>query len=103
MYVVPHARSRGIGRALLAELEDAGRRLGYHTVRLDAGEAQEHSRVLFANTGYREIPPYNANHIAVYFGEKALYPPPATVSRTETTSPSASDSFLRTESRSGSR
>jgi GNAT superfamily N-acetyltransferase len=72
MYVVPHARSRGIGRALLAELEDAGRRLGYHTVRLDAGEEQQHSRVLFANTGYREIPPYNANHIAVYFGEKDL-------------------------------
>jgi GNAT superfamily N-acetyltransferase len=72
MYVVPDARSRGVGRALLDALEDAGRRLGYHTVRLDAGEAQEHSRVLFADTGYREIPPYNANHIAVYFGEKDL-------------------------------
>ena len=72
MYVVPDARSRGVGRALLDALEDAGRRLGYHTVRLDAGEEQKHSRVLFANTGYREIPPYNANHIAVYFGEKDL-------------------------------
>src|ERR1044072_1454361 len=36
MYVVPHARSRGVGRALLAALEGAGRRLGYHTVRLAA-------------------------------------------------------------------
>ena len=72
MYVVPDARSRGVGRALLDALEDAGRRLGYHTVRLDAGEEQKHSRVLFAKTGYREIPPYNANHIAVYFGEKDL-------------------------------
>jgi GNAT superfamily N-acetyltransferase len=72
MYVVPDARSRGVGRALLAALEDAGRQLGFHTVRLDAGEEQKHSRVLFANTGYREIPPYNENHIAVYFGEKDL-------------------------------
>jgi GNAT superfamily N-acetyltransferase len=72
MYVVPDARSRGVGRALLAALEDAGRQLGFHTVRLDAGEAQKHSRVLFANTGYREIPKYNQNHIAVYFGEKDL-------------------------------
>jgi GNAT superfamily N-acetyltransferase len=72
MYVVPDARSRGIGRALLAALEDAARQLGFHTVRLDAGDEQKHSRVLFANTGYREIPPYNANHIAVYFGEKDL-------------------------------
>jgi GNAT superfamily N-acetyltransferase len=72
MYVVPHARSRGVGRALLLALEDAGRRLGYHTVRLDAGDEQKHSRVLFTNTGYREIPKYNTNHIAVYFGEKDL-------------------------------
>jgi GNAT superfamily N-acetyltransferase len=72
MYVVPDARSRGIGRALLAALEEEGRRLGYARVRLDAGEEQKHSRVLFANTGYREIPKYNDNHIAVYFGEKDL-------------------------------
>lgn len=72
MYVVPDARSRGIGRALLAALEDAGRALGYERARLDAGPAQEHSQVLFARTGYREIPQYSANHIAVYFAEKHL-------------------------------
>ncbi|HEY0813765.1 MAG TPA: GNAT family N-acetyltransferase, partial [Pseudonocardia sp.] len=68
----PDARSRGVGRALLVALEDAGRRLGYATVRLDAGEEQRHSRALFARTGYRAIPQYNQNHIAVYFGEKDL-------------------------------
>ena len=72
MYVVPDARSRGVGRALLAALEDAARALGHRVVRLDAGAEQEHSRVLFEATGYREIPPYNSNHIAVYFGEKRL-------------------------------
>ncbi len=72
MYVVPDARSRGVGRALLAALEEAGRTLGYTVVRLDAGAEQKHSRVLFEATGYREIPPYNRNHIAVYFGEKRL-------------------------------
>ncbi len=72
MYVVPDARSRGVGRALLTALEEAGRTLGYRAVRLDAGAEQKHSRVLFAATGYREIPPYNGNHIAIYFGEKDL-------------------------------
>lgn len=72
MYVVPAARSRGVGRALLGALEDAGRRLGYRAVRLDAGPEQRHSRALFIATGYRTIPPYNSNHIAVYFGEKQL-------------------------------
>lgn len=74
MYVVPRARSRGIGRALLAALEDAARGLGYRRVRLDAGSEQVHSRALFAATGYREIPPYNRNHVATYFGEKDLTP-----------------------------
>lgn len=72
MYVVPDARSRGVGRALLAALEQAARTLGHQVVRLDAGAEQKHSRVLFEATGYREIPPYNDNHIAVYFAEKRL-------------------------------
>ena len=72
MYVVPDARSRGVGRALLSALEDAARAIGYTHVRLDAGPAQQHSQVLFAKTGYVEIPKYNANHIAVYFAEKCL-------------------------------
>lgn len=72
MYVVPHARSRGVGRALLNVLEQAGRELGYERARVDAGPEQKHSRVLFEKTGYREIPKYNNNHIAVYFAEKKL-------------------------------
>ena len=72
MYVVPDARSRGAGRALLQALEDAARELGYESVRLDAGPAQTHSISLFERTGYGDIPKYNANHIAVYFAEKAL-------------------------------
>ena len=72
MYVVPDARSRGAGRALLAALEDAARALGYARVRLDAGPEQRASKLLFAATGYVEIDPYNANHIADYFAEKAL-------------------------------
>jgi GNAT superfamily N-acetyltransferase len=72
MYVVPGARSRGVGRALLRALEDAARELGYDRVRLDAGPEQRHSRVLFASTGYVEIAPYNGNHIADYWAEKSL-------------------------------
>ena len=72
MYVVPAARSRGTGRALLAALEDAARAIGYERVRLDAGPEQRESKLLFARTGYVEIEPYNANHIADYFAEKRL-------------------------------
>jgi GNAT superfamily N-acetyltransferase len=72
MYVAPEARSRGVGRALLDALEQAGRARGYARVRLDAGPEQQHSKVLFAATGYAEIAKYNGNHIADYWAEKAL-------------------------------
>src|SRR3954471_20052043 len=61
MYVVPEARSRGVGRALLVALEAACRELGYDRVRLDAGPAQQHSKSLFERTGYVQIPKYNGN------------------------------------------
>ena len=72
MYVVPAARSRGAGRALLTALEAAARAAGYDRVRLDAGPEQRHSRALFADAGYVEIERYNDNHIADYFAEKRL-------------------------------
>jgi GNAT superfamily N-acetyltransferase len=72
MYVSPPARSRGVGRALLVALEDAGREIGYERVRLDSGPEQVHGQALFAAAGYSEIPKYNANHIANYWAEKRL-------------------------------
>jgi GNAT superfamily N-acetyltransferase len=74
MYVVPDARSRGVGRALLEALEAAAAHAGYARVRLDAGPREHHSRALFASAGYIRIPAYNTNHIARYWGEKALAP-----------------------------
>lgn len=72
MYVVPDARSRGHARRLLTGLEDAARRLGYGTVRLDTGPRQPHAKVLYESAGYVEIPDYNGNPKATYWAEKTL-------------------------------
>ena len=72
MFVVPEARSRGHARRLLTGLEDAARRLGYRRVRLDTGPTQPHAKALYRSAGYVEIPDYNANPKATYWGEKAL-------------------------------
>ena len=72
MYVVPEARSRGLARRLLEELETAARDLGYARVRLDTGDPQPHARALYRSAGYREIDNYNDNGYASYWGEKAL-------------------------------
>lgn len=72
MYVMPHARSQGHASALLEALEAAARSLGYAKVRLDTGPEQPHARALYESRGYREIPMYNGNTLANYFGEKDL-------------------------------
>lgn len=72
MFVVPEARSRGVARRLLAEIEAAARAAGYRRARLDTGAEQPHAEALYRSAGYRDIPDYNDNHLAAYWGEKDL-------------------------------
>jgi GNAT superfamily N-acetyltransferase len=72
MYVVPQARGRGVARALLGNLEDLARELGYTVARLDSGDRQPHAIALYTSVGYREIENFNGNPAATYFAEKPL-------------------------------
>jgi GNAT superfamily N-acetyltransferase len=74
MYVRPAARSRGVARALLGALEDEARALGYTAVRLDTGPRQLHGLALYRSAGYVDVPPYNDNPFACFWGEKRLEP-----------------------------
>ncbi len=47
MYVIPGARGQGVGRRLLAALEDKARSLGYDVARLDTGPAQPGAQALY--------------------------------------------------------
>ena len=75
MYVVPEARSRGLGRSLLSALEEEAKRLGYRRARLDTGARQPHARTLYGSAGYAAISDYNRNPYADYWGEKRLWAP----------------------------
>jgi GNAT superfamily N-acetyltransferase len=72
MYVRPAARSRGVARALLVALEEDARSLGYAVVRLDTGPKQVHALALYRSVGYVDVPPYNDNPFACFWGEKRL-------------------------------
>jgi GNAT superfamily N-acetyltransferase len=72
MYVRPSVRSRGVAGALLAELEDTARALGYDVVRLDTGPKQLHALNLYRRAGYVEVPRYNENPFACFWAEKRL-------------------------------
>lgn len=72
MYVVPEARGRGLGRTLLAALEDLVRDLGYEIARLDTGAKQPRAKLMYERAGYTEIPDYNGNADAAYWAEKRV-------------------------------
>ncbi|HWD65217.1 MAG TPA: GNAT family N-acetyltransferase [Solirubrobacteraceae bacterium] len=72
MYVVPEARGRGLARKLLAAMEERALELGYAVARLDTGHKQPGARRLYESAGYREIPNFNGNPVATFFGEKSL-------------------------------
>lgn len=58
MYVVPEARGRGVGRAVLAGLEAAARERGWTTLRLETGPRQPEAVALYTAAGYRPIGPF---------------------------------------------
>jgi GNAT superfamily N-acetyltransferase len=69
MYVVPGARGRGVGRALLIALEDQARSMGFASVRLDC---ERHNWPIYRAAGYVEIDDYNDNPFADHWAEKNL-------------------------------
>lgn len=70
------ARGRGIGRRLLAELEDHARRLGYERVRLTTGDRQPEALSMFQSAGYQEIHPFTDGVFTRHWMEKRLSAPP---------------------------
>ena len=75
MYVVPEWRGRGIARILLHALEAKARSMGYRVARLDTGPKQRNAQGLYEDEGYTEIPDFNGNPVAVFWGEKLLVSP----------------------------
>jgi GNAT superfamily N-acetyltransferase len=66
------ARGRGIGRALLRQLEAHARRLGYERVRLTTGDRQPEALRLFRSAGYDDIPPFTDGAFTTHWMEKTL-------------------------------
>ena len=74
MFVVPAARGRGFGRRVLRELEAAAVELGYRRLRLDTAQSMTIAIALYRGAGYLDIPDYNGNSYASFWGEKVLRP-----------------------------
>lgn len=72
MWLSPRLRGRGLGRRLLAALEEAARELGCTVVRLDTSVYLPEAVALYRSVGYHEIPRYNDNPLCAIWMERDL-------------------------------
>lgn len=72
LYLLPHARRGGSGRALAEAAIEAARGLGYRRMRLDTLASMTAAQRLYRALGFREIEPYYANPYPAVFLELDL-------------------------------
>jgi putative acetyltransferase len=74
LYVDPAGRGRGLGRLLVAALEQQARNEGLRVLRLETGVSQPEALGLYRAAGYRQreaFPPYQPDPLSVFM-EKEL-------------------------------
>ena len=72
MWVAPEARGLGLGKRLLAALEEKARSLGYSKARLETERTLAEAQQLYRSSGYVEVPPFNDELYAHHWFEKEL-------------------------------
>jgi GNAT superfamily N-acetyltransferase len=72
MYVAPAFRGTGLGRQILARLDQIALEHGCRAVRLDTSDYLTPAVGLYRSAGYREVPAYNENPKADLWFERAL-------------------------------
>lgn len=79
MWVTPSCRGLGIGKRILARLEELARERRLPVLRLETNKALTEAQSLYKSCGYREVSPFNDERYAHHWFEKALKPATAAV------------------------
>ena len=72
MWVARTVRGLGLGRRLLAELEERARSAGVRRLQLETKDVLREAIALYTSAGYREVPPFNDEPYADHWFEKTL-------------------------------
>jgi ribosomal protein S18 acetylase RimI-like enzyme len=72
LYVRPHGRGLGIGRALVTAILSAAKEFGYAEMKLDTLSSMQEAIALYKQFGFAEIPAYYDNPVrgVVYLGKQ---------------------------------
>ncbi|HVD41728.1 MAG TPA: GNAT family N-acetyltransferase [Solirubrobacterales bacterium] len=73
MYVAPAYRGTGLGRRILARLDEIALEHGCRAIRLDTSDYLTPAVGLYRSAGYREVPAYNENPKADLWFERVLH------------------------------
>lgn len=77
MWVAESARGMGVGRRLLADLEDRAAHRGVGTLRLETNRTLNEAISLYRSAGYVEVPAFNDEPYAHHWFEKQFVSPHA--------------------------
>ena len=72
MWLAEAARGLGLGRRLLADLEERAARAGARTVRLETSNLLHEAVALYRSAGYEEVPAFNDEPFAHHWFAKRL-------------------------------
>lgn len=72
LWVAPDARGAGLGKRLMAAIEDEARALSMDTLRLDTNRALPEAYELYMRNGWTEIERFNDDPYPDFFFEKRL-------------------------------
>ncbi|WP_282092131.1 helix-turn-helix domain-containing GNAT family N-acetyltransferase [Epibacterium ulvae] len=72
MWIAPSARGLGLARSMMTAAEEAARRLGIQTLRLDTNSTLFEAVSLYQNMGWHQIERFNADPYPDLFFEKNL-------------------------------
>ena len=73
MWVAPSARGLGVGRRLLAELEQRAVDSGSRSVRLETNRTLTEAIAMYRAAGYQEVDAFNDEPYAHHWFEKRLH------------------------------
>jgi len=75
MWVAPEARGLGVGKRLLADLEQRALEAGGRSVRLETNRSLTEAIAMYRAAGYVEVEPFNDERYAHHWFVKRLHPP----------------------------